>query len=353
MKIIIAAGGTGGHLVPALRAAEELRIRGHKVYFVGSFRMGTAMIERGGFEWKDIGSCGLRSYSPVDMFKFMAGAVKGVNGSLVFLRSWRPDKVVGFGGYPAFPVVLSAALQGIPVLIHEQNVVPGKANRVMACFARRIAVSFPGTRSFRNCKTVFTGCPTNIPATLPDRGAVLAEWQLSPARKTVLIFGGSQGSGKLNDTAVKALAVIKNKIDLQVIHITGRSDPEAVKRSYEAEGVPSVVMAFCHEMPKVYVCADIVIGRAGALTVTELGILGKRAILVPYPHAGGHQKFNAMVLQEAGLAEVIDDDDLTSESLAKAAITLLGREILIDQKITAERFPRDAAIWLADEIEKI
>jgi UDP-N-acetylglucosamine--N-acetylmuramyl-(pentapeptide) pyrophosphoryl-undecaprenol N-acetylglucosamine transferase len=355
MNIVIAAGGTGGHIIPALRTAEELRARGHLVRFVGSFRMGTEMVEKHGFDCVNLEACGLVSYRLADILRFVSGVSKGMKASFKILKSLNPDRIAGFGGYPAFPVVLSGALQGIPVLIHEQNVVPGKANKVMAILARRIAISFPQTKNFgfgTENKKVLTGCPANVPAILPDREKALTDWGFAPERKTVLIFGGSQGSRKINDAASKALILMKDKISLQAIHITGRTMQEEIRNAYEKNHIPAIVMPFCDEMDKAYACADIVVARSGALTVTELGLLGKRAVLIPYPFAGGHQKANALVIEEAGLARIIDEKALSGEVLAEL-ISAVINENSGSRNNREKFFLPYAAKRLADEIETI
>lgn len=356
MKIVIATGGTGGHMIPAIRTAETLRERGHQIVFLGSFRLGTAGIEKTGFVFEDIGSCGLTSYRPSVIWGFAKGMVYGLSRSMAALRRMKPDCVVGFGGYPAFPVVAAARVLGLPSLIHEQNVVPGRANRILSGFVRRVAISFAETKRFLgDKKIVFTGCPCNMTSGNFRRDDVLRTWGLNPDRRTILVFGGSQGSRKIDHVFCEAILTIQTTIPVQVIHVAGRGSTTGLSSFYREVHIPAAVFEFCHEMGKAYTAADVVVARAGALTVTELGMLKKPAVLVPYPYAGGHQKHNARVLEKLGLATIIDEEKLTQEKLASAVLDALnGKMSLRTSPEEWERmFPLQPSQRLADEIENL
>jgi UDP-N-acetylglucosamine--N-acetylmuramyl-(pentapeptide) pyrophosphoryl-undecaprenol N-acetylglucosamine transferase len=355
MKIVIATGGTGGHMIPAVKTAQILRDRGHTVIFIGSFRMGTGVIEQNGFPVYDIGSRGLNSFHPYEIVRFLTSMVQGFFRAISMTNKIDPDGVAGFGGYPAFPVVAAAMFIKIPALIHEQNVVPGRANRLLAPYVKRICLSFSDSRRyFPDKKTVVTGCPCNLPVVLPSRKDVLKAWGLRADLPTILVFGGSQGSRTINQKFCAAAKIVTASRPIQVIHVAGKEKASELKSFYSATGVPCLVFEYCRDMPNAYAAADVVIARAGALTVTELGRLGKRCVLIPYPYAGGHQRNNAEVLERRGLACVIEERNLSAERLATALIEGLKRsaEPTLSDPIK-KIFAVEPEERLADEIESL
>jgi len=204
MRFIISTGGTGGHLFPALRVARELKGKGHDILFLGSFRRNREQIQKSGFAFEDLGSRGLRWRPLKDALGAIAAMAGAVGKAFRSLRAFRPDAVVGFGGYGAFPVMLSAVLLRYPTLIHEQNVVPGRANAILSKLVKRIAISFEkSARYFNPQKTVLTGCPCGLPKGNADRAAIFESFRLDQDKTTILVFGGSQGSGRINEALLK------------------------------------------------------------------------------------------------------------------------------------------------------
>jgi UDP-N-acetylglucosamine--N-acetylmuramyl-(pentapeptide) pyrophosphoryl-undecaprenol N-acetylglucosamine transferase len=261
----------------------------------------------------------------------------------------RPDVVLGFGGYSSFPTVMAASWRGVPAMIHEQNAVPGMANKVLAVVARRVAVGFKDALArFPRSKGVWTGNPVRpLDEGVPSEQA-RREFGLAPDKSTVLVFGGSQGSRILNTEAAAVLA----GMDVQVIHITGNDALQQVAQVYRATGVACVVQAYMDRIGLAYAAADLVIGRAGAGTVTELGVLGVPAVLIPYPGANDHQKYNARVLERLGMAVIIEEKSLRQDILRDKIFSILkqGSFRVEDHERSKDEFVTDGASRLCDEL---
>lgn len=352
MKIVIATGGTGGHIFPALETALELRRGNHEVVFVGVFGKLKLVLSENGFAWRDICAKGL---STASLKKFLESCFcmgQAVIQSLRILKTERPDVVCGFGGYGAFAVVLSAVFLRRRAMIHEQNVVPGKANAVLSRFVRKIAVSFQESEGhFPRGKTVLTGCPCHAAGIQETRQDILRSFGLLETRPTLLVLGGSQGSHKINEVVLETVASRENRSSLQVLHIAGDLDYAAVKSRYKALGVEVRLFDFFKDMEKLYTAADVVISRSGAVTVMELLAFGLPAVLVPHPGAGGHQKKNAELLSRLGLARIINDHELNPATLANALDGFLHEKPSEQARAKArEFFVPDAARRVADEI---
>lgn len=353
MNIVIATGGSGGHVIPALKVARELQKKHCDVRFIGSFNVWTDRIRREGFPCDELELRGFNPARPMDVPRALWLFLKGIWASGALLEKYKIDAVAGFGGYGSFPVVVAAILSRRATLIHEQNVLPGKANAVLSGMAGKIAISFAHSRRyFRGPKVVLTGCPSHTPVAGMDARALLKEFGLREGRKTVLVLGGSQGSRRLNEICVQALSALKNRVPLQVIHMSGKDDYAALKEQYGQMGIPFALFGFFEAMERVYPLADLVIGRAGAVGVTELIRFRRPAILIPYPHAGGHQRDNAEVLARAGVGRVVEQKDLTAVRLTGAVEQMLAHPPLPGQwdEHFKELLSRDAAISLADEI---
>lgn len=353
MKIVIATGGSGGHLFPALKTAQELKKDRHEVFFLGSFRVGKNFIEEAGFPYREFYTRGLDSANVGAGLKSIVFFIQAAVEAGRFLRAYAPDVVAGFGGYGAFPVVLAAVFLRYPTLIHEQNVVPGRANKVLSPFVRRITLSFPQTRRyFPGAKTVLTGCPSRTPGEGLDKREALRRFHLQEGWKTILVFGGSQGSHRINAEFMETARRLKREIDFQVIHICGDKDEQRIREDYQRLGIPFAVFTFLDDMESAYKAADMVIARAGAVSVTEIARFRKPAVFIPYPYAGGHQRKNAEVLSSAGLAVLMDEKDLCAEGLQKAVVSMLAHppEDAAWTKILGQVIFEDAAGRLAGEI---
>lgn len=338
MRVIIATGGSGGHIFPALTLARILRGQNDDVHFVGAFGTFRERIESQGFPLTELPLRGLAGASRMSDLKTALCLIGWAFKSGALLKKVRPDVIVGFGGYGALPLVLAGRMRGVPVMIHEQNVIPGRANAFLSRFVQKTAVSFSETcRYFPPGKCVVTGCPVNLDDKSYDRGQVLSEWGLMPGRLTILVMGGSQGSRRINQEWLKAAGPLKEDLDFQMIHIAGAHDCAAVKERYAELKIPAVVFDFCQQMDKVYTAADFAVGRAGAVFINESGLHGLPVIFIPYPLAGGHQAFNAEVYARKGGGIIIYEEELSPERLKSAV-----REI-IDQGLSKERVKNLAA----------
>jgi len=326
MRVVLATGGSGGHLFPALKVAQELRDREDVVYFVGSFGVGVEQVKSHGFAFENLNVKGLSFHNPLEGVYASWIMFKATLKALRLLKKFNPDVVIGFGSYGACPAVFAACLLKVPTLIHEQNVVPGRANALLAKFVNKIAISFDKSMAyFQHEKTVLTGYPCHATKQHGQRSEILEEFCLKEDKVTIFVFGGSQGSHRINAEFIKSAQQLKNKLDFQVLHICGKKDFDTLKVQYERLGVPFALFMFLDRIERAYMIADIIISRAGAGTVTEIASFRLPAILIPYPYAGGHQKENALALCETRLARLIEENDLTADLLTENILDVLDK----------------------------
>ena len=315
LRILVAAGGTGGHLFPGIAVARcfQEACPSADIAFLGR-RGGLEehLVPREGYPLHTVNVRGLQGRGRLAQLQSLGVLVIGTLQALRLLRLWRPNLVVGAGGYVMAPAVLAAALLRLPRVIMEQNLVPGLTVRVLARYAQRVFTSFPESQEFlTRPKVVCTGTP--IRPEIAAQAPVAAGSDSN--RLNVLVVGGSQGAHRLNQAVIEAvplLAAYREKV--QFVHQTGEWDLTRVAEAYESSGVPGETHAFLHDMPQRYQWAHLVLSRAGASTLAELTACGKPAILVPYPHAADdHQLHNALALRERGAAHVIADSELTGQ----------------------------------------
>lgn len=318
MKVMVMAGGTGGHVYPALAIAHELRARGHEVVWMGapsSFEARTVVPQ--GFVLEPVRVSGLRGKGVLKLFSAPVLLFNAVRDALAVLRRHRPDVVLGMGGFAAGPGGLAARLLRRPLVIHEQNAAPGFTNRCLALIANRVLQAFPDT--FAEAHTV--GNPVRAPiAELPAPAERFAG-RSGPMR--VLVLGGSQGALALNQIVPAALALLPESGRPQLWHQAGRT-LDAARSAYASAGVVARLDAFIDDMPAAYAWADLVICRAGASTIAELCAAGCAAVLVPFPYAvDDHQVANARYLVDAGAAVLVQERELDSAGLANLLKNLL------------------------------
>jgi len=348
MKILIATGGTGGHIFPAIETAKALRVRGHQVSFAGVLGSAEKNIKALDFPVYSLSAKGLNDRSFLGWLNFGGIMIRAIAGSFGVIRRCAPDKIIGFGSYGAFPVVMAGILMRCPVLIHEQNVVPGKANALLSLLARKVAISFEESRRyFPPDKVVWTGCPCHN-GTIPSRTEGIRAFGLEENYKTIVLLGGSQGSQRLNEIFFELMKDLYPE-GFQAIHMTGAKEQSLYEARYKEADIPVRTYAFINNISQAYAAADIIIARAGAATVTELGLLGLASVLIPYPFAGNHQKYNAEVLSERGAAIILEQKDL-NKSLLKEAVTRMlysnfSRNDILEK--TKGVFQNDAALQLA------
>jgi UDP-N-acetylglucosamine--N-acetylmuramyl-(pentapeptide) pyrophosphoryl-undecaprenol N-acetylglucosamine transferase len=336
LKVIIAAGGTGGHLYPGIAIAREvLAEAGNEVLFVGTDQgIEARVLPKESLPVRFVTVGRLKGMGIGSVLKTFITLPRSLIQSIGLLRHERPHVVVGVGGYASGPVALAAWLLRIPLVIVEPNSYAGLANRILGRFAKKVFVCFPGKDRqgfFPASKKVLTGPLVRKGLDQGDRAKALAAFGLGPGRFTVLAMGGSGGAHAINMTMKEAAKELKDVPDLQVLHQTGEKDASDVKDGYRKAGVKAVVLPYINDMAGAYAAADLVVSRSGATTVAELAVLGKRAVLVPYPYAAdNHQEYNARSLAEWGGADVIVQKDLVAAGLAAAILKFSrsGREPL-------------------------
>jgi UDP-N-acetylglucosamine--N-acetylmuramyl-(pentapeptide) pyrophosphoryl-undecaprenol N-acetylglucosamine transferase len=318
-RVVIAGGGTGGHLYPGLALADALAARGLTVVFVGTAGgIEARVVPAAGYGLRLLPGRQLRGGGLRRALAGLADLGRGVAGALRSLAELRPGLVVGVGGYASVAVVLAAALRRLPTLLLEQNVVPGAANWLLGRLAHRVCVGFAeAAAAFPRGRALYTGNPLRA-------GIVEAGGRAAQARSGLLVFGGSAGAHRLNIATLEALRVLGPRAHAwDVTHQTGTADLDAVRAGYVALGIPARVEPFITDMGAAYAACDLVVARAGAMTCSELAAVGRPAILVPYPFAADdHQRRNAEVLVRAGAAVMILDRDLDGERLAAALVAL-------------------------------
>ena len=322
MKIIIAGGGTGGHIFPALAVARKLQetIANVSITFVGTVRgIESKIIPKEGYEIRFIRSEGLVGKDPVSTIRSVSRVPSSLMDSRRILKEINPDLVMGVGGYSSGPVVLCARLMGIPTFIHEQNTLPGLTNKLLGKFVDTVAVTYhESMKYFSPEKTYLTGNPVREDILKGDRSRGCKTFSLDKERFTIFIFGGSSGAHNINHAVGDALVYLEQfRENIQFLHQTGEKDFDAVKEIYSSKGFKGTVLPFAYEMADAYAVADLIISRAGATTLAELTACGKASILVPYPHAAGnHQEINARKLWDVGAAQMILDSELNGKTLA-------------------------------------
>jgi UDP-N-acetylglucosamine--N-acetylmuramyl-(pentapeptide) pyrophosphoryl-undecaprenol N-acetylglucosamine transferase len=314
LRVLIAGGGTGGHVYPGIAIGKMIRSRHPQaaLLFVGTERgLEAGIVPQEGFDLKTIPVSGLKGVGTLRRIAGLLDIPRSLWESRRILQEFRPNIVVGVGGYSSGPPLLVAALQGIPTLLQEQNAQPGVTNRLLAPFCNRVAVAFEEAAKFFGKKSVLTGNPVRA-----DFRTVRARTNSEPF--CFLVFGGSQGSQAINDAMLEALQHLQPLFSsMFFIHQTGQKDYERVSKLYQELEVPSDVRPFFNDMPQQFSRADLLFCRSGATTLAEITVAGKAAILVPFPAAtDNHQQKNAEALLNARAAEMMLQRDLTGEKLA-------------------------------------
>ena len=326
MNVVIACGGTGGHLFPGLAVAEKLRDQGHEVLiFISEKEIDALAVRdhRDKFRFEKLRSVGMpRIFSPA-----MVGFVRGFGASLTqcrrYYREFRPQAVLGMGGFTSTGPMLAGCLAQVPTFIHESNAIPGKANRLNARLAKTVLLGFGEcARYFPNKRCEVTGTPirADLGQALDKKAACKAfGFPEQTDRKTLLIMGGSQGAHGVNQAILDALPHWQSAF--QIIHLTGREDEETVRAAYRKAGVSAYVAAFHHRMQEAYSAADFALSRSGAASLSELAHFGLPSLLIPYPFAAeDHQTFNAEIFTRAGAALCVAENAIRGDSLAQQVL---------------------------------
>lgn len=320
MRVLIMAGGTGGHVFPALAVAEDLRVRGHTVTWLGTARgIEARLVPQAGIALETISVTGLRGKGWLAVLAAPWRLARALWQALAVLRYVRPQAVLGMGGFASGPGGLAAWLCRVPLVVHEQNAIPGLTNRLLARLAITVLEAFPGSfPAARAARAV--GNPVR-----PALTAIAAPAQRFAARngsRRVLVLGGSQGAQALNEIVPRAL--LETNVSCEVWHQTGAAMERDVAAAYAQHGIQARTAAFIDDMATAYAWADLVICRAGAMTVSEVAAAGVAAVFVPFPAAvDDHQTHNARVLEAAGAARIVQQHDLSPGLLANVLHELL------------------------------
>jgi len=324
LRVVIAGGGTGGHLFPGIAIAQEFLAKNaeNSVLFVGTGKPFEISILSGtGFAHKRITAEGFKGRGVWHQLVSILKVPKGIIESMLILKGFKPHIVIGVGGYSAGPLVMGARLLGIKIVLHEQNILPGITNRILSRFADRICVSFEETiMGVIPKKILFTGNP--VRKEIIQCAETLKNTNIKASKKekkfAILILGGSQGAHSINMALLEALEHLENRENIFFVHQTGANDETQVKQRYDEHGIENDTRAFFKDMARQYQSADLIICRAGATTVAEIKAIGKGVIFIPFPFAAdNHQVLNARSLERVGAAEMILEKDLSGKVLAE------------------------------------
>jgi UDP-N-acetylglucosamine--N-acetylmuramyl-(pentapeptide) pyrophosphoryl-undecaprenol N-acetylglucosamine transferase len=355
MKVLIAAGGTGGHIYPGIAVAKEIMRRDAEssVKFVGTTRgLETKLVPDNGFELLTIDSAGLKNVGLAGKIKGLMVLPKSFLEARRLIKDFQPDVVIGAGGYVSGPVLLMAAIMRVPTLVMDSNALPGFTNRRLAPFVTKAALTFEEALPFFGKKGIVTGNPVRKEFfEIPPK-------QRSENEFSLLIFGGSQGARAINNAMVEALPHLREfKEKLRVTHQTGEADFEKIKQGYTDAGwTETEVSAYIKNMPEHFAKNDLILCRAGATSCAELAAAGKASVMIPLPTAADdHQRKNAEALEKAGAARMILQKDLTGAALAKQIIELIEKPEKITEMETSARklAKQDAAEATVDLIEEL
>ena len=360
ISLVFAGGGTGGHFFPAVAIADRVRelLKGRcdaKIVFVGTTRgIEYRMRDRLGYPLCLIRVRGLaRSLAPGNLlvpFLVIGALLK----SRAILKAAAPDVVIGTGGYVSWPVLRAAALMKIPTVLQEQNSYPGIATRQLASRARRVYLGLAGAGTYLDASApvMVTGNPVRSSITGGDRQEALERFGLDPSRRTILVLGGSQGARSINQAVLKSLAAQTLPEGYQLLWQTGKLDFTDMTSRIGEHTESCTLIAFEQRMDLVYASADLVVARAGAISLAEIEAVGLPSLLIPYPHAAGdHQRRNAQVYVGRGVAEVIDPDNLAGVDLPAAAVRMFedGRVDKMRRAIRQQTAGRKPAVDIIAE----
>ena len=360
MNVVIACGGTGGHLFPGLAVAEVLQAKGHEVLIFISEKEIDSLAVRdhvGRFRFEKLPSVGM----PRILSRAFLGFSRGLASSLArcrqIYREFKPQAVLGMGGFTSTAPMLAGRLAGVPAFIHESNSIPGKANRFNARLSRAVLLGF-----VECIKRFPAGTPCEVTGT-PIRDSLRERLDPSQARalfglpqsglRTLLVMGGSQGAHGINRAVLNALPAWKDQ--LQVIHLTGRDDEQTARDAYTRLGIPAYVAAFHHRMQEAYSAVDFAIARSGAASLSELAFFGLPSLLIPYPAAAeDHQTWNARIFTDAGAALSLPEKDASGETLASIVLDAVKNpeKLAVMSTKSRELSPADAATLVVETIEK-
>ena len=332
MRVIIAAAGTAGHINPGIAIANKIREeeKDSEIIFLGTTRgLENDLVPKAGYQLKTIDAYGLSKEISIANLKKMIKTFKGVGEAKKIVKEFKPDIVIGAGGYICGAATLAANKYNVPVVLHESNAFPGKAVKMAAKKVEKILISFKDAEGrIKNAKKiVHTGTPVKISKkeySINEKNEIIKTAGLSEVKPIVLVFGGSQGAQKINEAIIEILTEKLNK-NYQIIWATGPKQYEIIKQELnknglDIENIPNAkILPYIYNMEEIMNVSNVIVARSGAMTITEISNLGKPSILVPLPNVSqDHQLYNAKVLENAGAAQIILNNELTNENLDKA-----------------------------------
>lgn len=350
MRIVISGGGTGGHIYPALALIREIQKEHEQASFlyVGTEKgLESTIVRREGIPFQAIEITGFKRKLSIENVKTVMRFMKGVRESKKILKEFKPDVVIGTGGYVSGPVVYAATRLRIPTIVHEQNSVPGVTNKFLSKFVDKVAVCFEEAKEyFPKEKVVLTGNPRASEVVGLEGKKGCQKVGLKEDVPSILIVGGSRGARPINEAVIKSLNALRNK-PYQVLYVTGEVHYEAVKKEVALIGNPDnvIIKPFIHQMPEVLACVDLTVARAGATTLAELTSLGVPSILIPSPYVtNNHQEKNARALADQGAALLLLEKDLTANRLINLMDIVMDQDQLAKMANNAEKLGiQDAA----------
>jgi UDP-N-acetylglucosamine--N-acetylmuramyl-(pentapeptide) pyrophosphoryl-undecaprenol N-acetylglucosamine transferase len=356
MRVVIAGGGTGGHLFPGIAIAEEFlkRNKGTAIIFIGTKKgIESKLLDKFGYDLREIEVEGVKGRGLKALIRGAYQIPKSIWQSRRILKQFHPDIVFGVGGYASGPAVLAAYLMSIPTAIAEQNATPGITNKILGNFVDKIFVTYAQTREcFPQAKVVLSGNP--VRASFTAGGSKIKEKR---DYRQLLIFGGSQGAEAINKSVIDMLPQIQNmKNKLHILHQTGLQQMDMVRKAYEQSGIQAVVKDFIVDMAGAYAEADLIVCRAGATSLAEITVAGKAAVLIPYPWAANdHQMKNARALEAEGAAVVIPEKELSGDNLFGVIENLLNDEKKLGriEENSLRMSKVDAAATIVDDCVKL
>lgn len=356
MRVVIAGGGTGGHLFPGIALAEEFvkRDRTTEIIFIGTKKgIESRLLEKIGYELRTIDIEGVKGRGMKALLKGLYQIPVSLWQSRRILKQFRPDLVFGVGGYASGPAVLAAHFMNVPTAVAEQNAIPGVTNKILGKFADRIFVTYAQTRTFFSPeKVVFSGNPVRA-----SLSAGTGERNKDKTERCLLIFGGSQGAEAINQSVMDMLPQLQSLTDkIKILHQTGLRQLEDVRKAYAESGIRAVVKDFIVDMAQAYAEADLIICRAGATSLAEITAAGKASVLIPFPWAANdHQLKNAQAMEKEGAAKVIREKDLSGAKLFEVVKNLLADEKQLQamERNALKMSKPDAAETIIDDCLKL
>lgn len=362
MKVIMTGGGTGGHIYPAIAIADEIKKRNPdaKVLFVGAETgLEKTLVPERGYEIELITVAGFNRKNPLKNIEVIKKLRKGSNQAKEIIRDFKPDFVVGTGGYASAPLVREAQKAGVPSYIHEQNAIPGVTNKLLEKHVRKVFLGFAkaGEHFKQKEKQVVVGNPVRDEFMTLEKAAAREKLGFGEKEFVLLAFGGSQGAGRINKAMIKVIETISGEENMSIVLGAGSYYYDAILHTLEEDGfkIPDNVqiMEYIHDMASYLKAADLIISRSGALSVAETTVCGTPAIFIPSPNVtGNHQYYNALAVAEKGGAEVIEEKDLDNDKLIEEILRLKASPETLREMAekSAECGPREATKIICDTI---